>query len=385
MKKSILAIVLLGLLGGAGYWLQNSGKLATYLPAVSSLTGSGGKDTAKPADAGGKSGQGQQKGAGAGGNRGPVPVEVAVANTTILSDDIAAIGSLLSAESVDIAPETSGRVTSILFKDGAEVKQGDVLFKFDADLISAQVADAKAKLALAEANFARNSTLLNSRTIAQSTYDQSATELSLARSALNLAEVALSKLNVRAPFDGTLGFSQISTGAYVSAGTPLVHLERINRLKVSFSVPELEFTKVKLSQDVTVAADAVGGETFTAIINALDPLVDVNGRSLRVLADLDNDARKLRPGMLVRVSIKEQPRDAIMVPEAAIVPDSDKATIFVVKDGKARQVAVNTGKRKDGLVEITSGITGGDKVVVAGSTRLSNGANVQIVSPQAAN
>lgn len=370
MKTSLIALICLMLVGAAGYWLQSTGRIAMPVP-VGTVAGGTAKQDAGPRQGGG--------------GRAALPVEVADARQSRISDDISAIGTLVSEKSVDIAPETSGRVIEIGFSDGQPVKQGDLLFRLDGELVAAQIADAEAKLALAESTFNRNEALRKTRTVAQSVYDQSVTELALARSALNLARVQQDKLSVRAPFDGTLGFSAVSTGAYVTAGTTLVHLEKIERLKASFSVPELDFTRLRIGQNVTVTADAVPGETFAAQITALDPLVDVNGRAIKVLASLDNTALKLRPGMLIRVTIQGPSRDAVTVPEAAIVPRGNDTIVFVAEENTAMEAKVLTGKRADGAVEIIEGLRPGAKVVVAGNTRLSNGAPIQVVSPQAAN
>ena len=206
------------------------------------------------------------------------------------------------------------------------------------------------------------------------------TELELARSAVELAKVRLEKLVIKAPFPGTLGFRTVSLGAYVAAGAPLVHLDKVDRLKVSFSVAELEFSRLATGQEIELAADALPGETFTATVSALDPSMDVNGRALKVRAVLDNAAGKLRPGLLVRVTVKGPPRRAVMVPEAAIVPRGNETVVFVTDDNVAREAKVSTGQRTGGLVEIVAGVAEGQGVVVAGNMRLSNGAPIEIVA-----
>ena len=281
LKKSAAALVLLLALGGAAYWLQSGDQLTSFLPGASSAPAQ------TPAAAGG------------GAKRAASSVEVATAKEGQLSDDIAAIGSLVSDESVDISAETNGRIVEILFADGTQVNAGDVLFRLDDTLVKAVVADAEARLALAKTVVERNAALRKSNNIAQSVVDQSNTELTLAESALELAKVQLGKLTIRAPFSGRAGFRGVSIGAYVQAGAPLVHVEKIDVLKAAFSVPELNYAQLSLGQSIMVTADAVPGETFEAKISAIDPLLDVNGRALRVRADLDNSADKLRPGMLI--------------------------------------------------------------------------------------
>jgi membrane fusion protein, multidrug efflux system len=362
LKKSAAAVVLLFALGGAAYWLQAEGRLKSLWPSASVAQ--------------------VQPAAPAGGARRPASsVEVATAKEGQLSDDIAAIGSLVSEESVDISAETNGRIVEILFADGTQVNAGDVLFRLDDTLVKAVVTDAEAKHALAKTVVERNAALLKTRNIAQSVVDQSNTELTLAESALALAQVQLGKLTIRAPFSGRAGFRGVSIGAYVQAGAPLVHVEKIDLLKAAFSVPELNFSQLALGQSIMVTADAVPGETFEAKISAIDPLLDINGRALRVRADLDNSADKLRPGMLIRVIVRGPARSSVMVPEAAIVPRSSGAVVFVATGEKAAETKVRTGKRIDGAVEIIEGLKAGTQVVTAGNARLSDGASIAIVPP----
>ena len=175
----------------------------------------------------------------------------------------------------------------------------------------------------------------------------------------------------------------MSEGAYLTAGTPLVQLDKIDQLKVSFSVPELQQSRISVGQTVEVSADALPGETFRAIVSALNPSIDVNGRALQVRADLDNSASRLRPGLLVRVAVKGPERQAVVVPEAAIVQRGESAFVYTVADNKAAEVKVTLGKRLPGKIEILNGVAAGDVVVTAGNTRLSNGAAVEVVSAAA--
>ena len=325
LKKSVAALILLLLLGGAAYLLQAGGQLKAY------WTGASVAQVKPDATSSGQKKQGGQA------NRAPLAVEVATAKQDQLSDDIAAVGSLVSEESVDIAGETNGRIVEILFADGAPVATGDVLFRLDDTLVKAVVADAEARLALAQTVFDRNETLSKTNNVAQSVVDQTNTELTLAESALALAKVQLGKLTIRAPFSGRAGFRSVSVGAYVQAGAPLVHVEKIDLLKAAFSVPELYFSQLAAGQSVMVTADAVPGETFEAKISAIDPLVDINGRALRIRADLDNAAEKLRPGMLIRISVRGPARSSVTVPEAAIVPRGNGAVVFIAAGEKRRK------------------------------------------------
>ncbi len=183
--------------------------------------------------------------------------------------------------------------------------------------------------------------------MAQSIFDAALTELEVARTAVESAQVRIDKLTILAPFSGTLGFRTISVGAYVTAGTALVQLDKIDLLKVSFSVPELEQSRIRRRPDQSMSRPMpLPGERFTATVSAIDPSIDVNGRALLVRADLDNQDLKLRPGLLVRVTVKGAAREAVMVPEAAIVQRGDNAyRLSVADDAKAKRAQVRVGKR----------------------------------------
>ena len=220
--------------------------------------------------------------------------------------------------------------------------------------------------------------------MAQNAYDEALSARDVARATVEAAQVRLDKLTISAPFSGTLGFRTVSEGAYVTAGAPLVQLDKTDTLQVSFAVPELQEKAVEAARTVSFTADALPGETFTAQISALNPAIDVNGRALQVRALFDNAQGKLRPGLLVRVKVTGPEREAVMVPESAIVQRAQGAVIFTVTDGKVAEVKVKLGKRVGGKVEVLDGLKAGDTVVTAGNSQLSNGAKVEVVASAAA-
>jgi membrane fusion protein, multidrug efflux system len=311
------------------------------------------------------------------------PVEVAETKTQQLTDSISAIGSLVALETAEVAADSTGRIIAVSAVDGAAVKKGDQLFELDGALLAAELQDTEARLALAETTFRRAQTLARSQTVAQSQVDQTRAELEQARSATELVRERQRRLVVRAPFDGTLGFRQVSEGAYVTAGTPLVRIDHIETLKVSLSVPERYYANIAIDQQVSLTAEAVPGQTFRARITAINPVVDVNGRALQLLASFENSGLQLRPGMLVKAAILGRPRQAVTVPESAIVPQGQDATVYVVEKDQVQRRVVKIGDRRDGWVEVTSGLEAGLQVVTAGSARLSEGAKIKVTATSA--
>ena len=371
----MIALGVLAVLAGGGAYMQQTGRLDSFWTAARARIA---PETQKTAQNNEQPARNQE-------NRNSSPVEVAAAAVKTLSDDITAVGTLQSDESVQISAETDGRIAAIEFNEGDTVMPGRTLFKLDDVIINAQLEDARARLTLAEANFERTSKLRKSGNTAQSTLDAAQMELTVARSALDLLESQHLKLSIAAPFQGVLGFRQVSLGAYVQAGTPLVNLEKIDRLKVTFSVPEIYLERLKEGQKVQIVADALPGQTFEGTIYAIDPAIDINGRAIKIKALLDNSQAKLRPGLLARVTVKGLPRSAVTIPESALVPKGDDVVVYRADKGKAFEIKVATGRREKGIVEIIDGIAAGEQVVTAGQSRLHDGADVEIVpSAQAA-
>lgn len=310
-----------------------------------------------------------------------VAVETAKVRAARTSTDIRAIGSLQSDETVQLAPEIAGRVLEIDFIEGTKVKSGDVLVRLDDALARAEVKDAEARLSFAEANNERARQLSRTGNVTERSRDEAVTNLETARAAVELARTRLDKHLLRAPFDGTAGVRRVSVGAFVAVGTPVVNIEKIDRLKVDFTVPEIYLTAISAGQTVDVIVDAIPGRVFEGKIYAIDPQIDVNGRALKVRAVIDNEDLVLRPGLFARVLIKGAvKRDVVMVPESAILPRAGEHFVFRVEEGTAKQVRVKLGERSGGEVEIAEGLAAGDTVVTAGQHKLRDGAAVEAVA-----
>jgi membrane fusion protein (multidrug efflux system) len=283
---------------------------------------------------------------------------------------------------VVVRPEISGRISQINFVEGRPVQKGQLLVALDASVHAAEVQQAKANLALAETNYKRTTELEREKFVSPNAKDQALNALRVAQATLALADARLAKTEIRAPFAGVIGIRQVSVGDYVKEGQDLVTLEDISSLKVDFRLPELLLTDLKRGQTVEVASDALPGRTYSATLDAIDPLVDQNGRALVLRARLQNTDGQLRPGMFVRtrVILAERPR-ALTVPEEALIPVGADQYVFRVTADKVARVKVKTGLRRDAQVEITAGLQAGDVVVTAGQLKLRDGAAVRIGGP----
>jgi len=340
-----------------------------------------------PATAQGEAAKGGPPGPGADGKgpAGPVAVETAAVATARIEEDVAAIGTLRSNESIVVRPEISGRISEIGFTEGTRVEKGQLLVALDSSVYAAEVQQARANLALAETNFKRTTDLERDKFVSATAKDQSLNALRVAQANVALAEARLAKTQIRAPFSGVIGIRQVSVGDYVKEGQDLATLEDISSLKVDFRLPEVLLTDLRRGQPVEVASDAIANRTYTATLDAIDPLVDQNGRAVILRARLKNADGQLRPGMFVRTRLilAERPQ-ALTVPEEALMPSGADQFVYKVVDGKATRVKVKTGLRRGAQVEVTEGLQAGEVVVTAGQIKLREGAAVRAGAPAGA-
>lgn len=372
---TLVAITGIGAASGAAWWYQQP-KPADRNADAAQKSEKGGTPSPSPAQAGGKSAPAGK----------PPSVEVAQVEVARLTNATQAVGSLRSRRSVVLRPEVSGRITRLNFADGQRVYKGQLLVQLDDQLPQAQIQQAQAELSIAQANHKRNRELVAQNFISQRSLDESAANLQVAQAKLALAKATAARLKIVAPFDGIAGIRQANVGDYLKDGADIVNIEDIDALYVDFRLPERFQAQVQRGQTAVLDLDALPGQSYTAQIQAIDPLIDADGRSVGVRGCIDNRRQALRPGMFARVQpvfgVRENAR---VIPEEAIVPQGGKQ--FVIKlqggpDGKThttQRVEVKIGLRSPGKVEILDGLAPGDTVVTAGQQRLQRDGTVVTV------
>ncbi len=312
-----------------------------------------------------KSSKTDAKAGGPGDKQQPQTVNVYVASAAPLTQTIESAGSLLPEEEVMLAPEVSGRIVQLNFKEGQQVHAGQLLVKLvDSDL-RAQYQKLQAQLELAKITEGRQKTLLEVQGISRQDYDLTMNSLNGLKADIAVVAAQLAKTEIRAPFSGKIGLKNISEGAYITAGTPITNLQKGNSLKLDFSVPERYEALIKVGSTVNFTIDG-RKETFTATVYAIESRIAVNTRSLQVRARYLNTAQLL-PGAFANVSVglAENPT-ALLIPTQGIIPEARNKKVIKVKNGVAEFQLVETGVRDANRVEITSGLEPGDTIVVTG-------------------
>ena len=358
-KKHLVAIfAAAGLLalGGYAYYVNQAAPPAPQAPAGAPAPGKGGGPPGGFA----------------------IGVETVRVATSVFVDDVAAVGSLKSNESVVLRPEIAGRIAAIHLREGMPAAKGAVLVALDASTQAAELRQAEANLALSQANHRRTEELYEKKFVSARARDEAGANLKVLEAAVALAQARLQKTQIRAPFAGIVGIRNVSIGDYVKEGQELVNIEDIGALKADFRLPESYLSRLRKGQSVEVSTDAMPGQTFKGTLDAIDPLLDASGRAISLRARLENPDLKLRPGMFVRVRLAfGGERQGLAVPEEALVPAGDDNFVFRVVEGKAQRVMVKVGQRRGATVEITEGLKAGDEVVSAGQLKLRDGVPVR--------
>ena len=304
----------------------------------------------------------------------PVPVELVAVQVGPLKETLQATGTLLAEESVDLKPEVEGEVTSIRMTEGNSVRKGDLILQIDESKQQAIVDESEADFRLSDENRKRADILLSDGTISQQEHDQVHSAFRRAEAALNLARKRLTEYTLTAPFDGILGRRYVSIGQYVSSQTVLVSLYALDRMKLDFSVPERYSARVKPGQTLQLTVAAHGEEKFSGEIYLVEPRVDVETRTVQVRAYVPNQDHHLKPGMFANVMLSIGSKEAALtIPEDCIFPQAGGFAVYRDAGGVAELVAVETGLRIPGRVEILSGLKAGDLVARSGNLRLSPG------------
>ncbi len=297
----------------------------------------------------------------------------------VFKDNISIAGTLEANEQVEIRSEVSGVVESINFKEGSKVSQGQILLKVNDIELRAQLSKALTAKKLAAENERRAKLLLEKQAISQEEYDIASADYLSASAEAELIEAQLSKTTIRAPFSGTIGLRSISTGTYVTPTTVIAKLVNTDELKITFSVPEKYASQVAVGTALTFTTSD-SKEEHNATIYAIDPEVDITTRTLRMRAIMDNRGSKLYPGAYTSVQLPLETVDnALLVPSESLIPVQNGKRIFILENGRAKQVDVEIGARTGKVVRVLTNLQPGDTILTYGVMALQDGSPVKVI------
>lgn len=311
------------------------------------------------------------------------PLVTAAAVTTMrFVEKIDAVGTAVANEQVTLAAPVTERIVRLNFDDGAFIRKGQVVAVLAAGQETAQLAEAGARAREAQQQLARLNQLKQRGFATNSAVDAQVALAGQANAQAAQARASIGDRVIRAPFSGWVSLRTISAGAVVQAGTEIAMISDISKIKLDFAVPETVLSRVAPGQAILARAAAWPDQPFSGVIATIDPVLNPQTRSATIRALLPNGDRRLKPGMLLTVTIESQARMSPAVSELAVIGEGEQSYVYVVDGGAAKRVPVRTGMRQDGFVEILSGLQPGQRVVTEGVVKLSDGQKVRLTSAE---
>jgi membrane fusion protein (multidrug efflux system) len=307
-------------------------------------------------------------------------VEGFVVRPTVLNSSIEVAGTLLPFEETEIHPEVAGKVVMLSIREGAVVRKGTLLAKlFDGDL-QAQLHKLSVQLQIANKTQERQEELLKIGGISQQDYDLSLLNVSTIKADMQILQADINKTRIRAPFDGKLGFKNISIGAFITPTTVITTIRQVNKLKLEFSVPEKYSTKVAVGNSVSFSTES-SNKRYSAKIVATESGITQETRSLMVHAIVEKVDKGVTAGGFAKVNFDMgDNNEAIMVPTQSIIPEARDKKVIKYHDGTASFVTVVTGTRDSSKVEILKGLAIGDTIVTTGLLQIKPESKIKISS-----
>ncbi|CAD2254421.1 efflux RND transporter periplasmic adaptor subunit [Xanthomonas arboricola] len=307
----------------------------------------------------------------------PIPVSVQAVTTQPWNSTVQSIATVRARESVALTAAVSDVVEQVNFDSGDEVKAGQLLLRLRGNSQQAALTAAQATFEETDQLYRRQLSLVGQQLVAKSTVDTQRALRDAAQARVQQMRAEITDREVRAPFSGVLGIRQISPGSLITSSTVIATLDDVARMYVDFQVPESQFGLVQLGNTVNGTAAAYPGEQFEGVVAAIDSRIDETTRSVTVRADFPNGDRRLRPGMLLDVRLFQPARQAMVIPEIAVVQVGRESYVFRVKpDSSVERADVRLGERRDGKVEILDGVKAGERIVVDGTGKLRPGLKV---------
>lgn len=310
----------------------------------------------------------------------PSPVVVAPVQSKVFVDTLEALGTVKANESVVITSQVTEIVKEVHFSDGQSVNEGDLLVLLDDTEERAQLQEAKVNLEEQKREYRRLLKLVKQNAVPVFEVDAQRSRLKAADAQIDVVKTRIALRRISAPFSGRLGFRNVSQGALVRPGEVMTTLDDLTTVKLDFSVPETFLANLADNQPITAHSQAYPDHVFKGKVSTIDSRVDPVTRAISIRALIDNRDNKLRPGMLLTVTLVKNKKQSLSIPEESLMPRQDKQYVYIVNaEQQVEQREVEIGRRRPGQVEVLSGLEAGMQVITDGTMRVGPGSSVKLV------
>ena len=321
----------------------------------------------------------------------PISVTVAEVETTQWNRLIKAIGNLVAFQGVDVTTEVSGVITSINFESGDEVEEGSLLVELDNRTEKANLESAQAQFDSDNSQYQRLLKLKDQSFVTTNDIDTQESLVDIAKAKIRVAETALAKKQIYAPFSGKLGIRQVDLGEYVAPGDTIVTLLSLDQLYIDFTLPESNFKDLVTDQAIEFRVRSYPEQTFSATVETWNPQLDASTRNITIRAVVDNRERLLAPGMFADMTVRSKHQESVLtIPETAIFYNIYGEAVYALEkqassdddpipDYRLAARQIDVAYRSSGMAGVRSGLKAGDIVVTSGQLKLYPSLRVAIV------
>lgn len=311
----------------------------------------------------------------------PVPVET---SAPVRGDIVATYTGTAPIEAfaeADVIAKVDGEVRELHVEEGDMVSKDQVLATLDGDRLRLELSESQARLRKMQRDFQRNKELQDKGLISEGDFEKIRYDLEALQASFNLASLELDYTQIRAPIDGVVSERYLKLGNTIRTGDPVFRVTGLDPLVAYMFVPEREFRQIAAGQPVQIEIDALPGAPVTTTVTRISPIVDPDTGTFKITIEIGSAAQRIKPGMFGRMSIiYDKHENVLQVPRSSIIESTGESTVFVVEDGAGIRKQVETGFSSNGMVEITSGLTDGERVITVGHVGLKNEAKVVVIN-----
>jgi membrane fusion protein (multidrug efflux system) len=309
-----------------------------------------------------------------------VPVRVAPVTTGSISSYIISSATADTENQVEVFSKATGICAEVLVEEGDEVKKDQPLARLEDSEVRLAEIRARVNRDKIAASLKRAESMLKEQLLSDEEHENVRFQFEAADAEWKLAKIRLEDTVITAPIAGTIALRNLKAGMNVTPAQPLFRIVDFDSLIATVFVPELEMGNLEIGQQVVIVADAVPEKDFECRVKRISPVVDPGSGTVKVTVDLSKDCAEIVPGLFIRVKIVlDTHENALIVPKRALLKEEERAYVFVVTDGVAKEAELATGFSDADRVEVLSGLGPNDLVVVDGQSRLRDGIKIRVI------
>ncbi|MDZ4713822.1 MAG: efflux RND transporter periplasmic adaptor subunit [bacterium] len=301
--------------------------------------------------------------------------------TETFTESYRIVGIVKPYQTAKVSSEEGGLITYQPFDKGSRVSRGQVVVRLRKDQDRATYDQASTQYDLAKSNFDRIEKLYEEKVVTEQDYTNAKFQLELTERSLDVLETRLNKSYVVAPISGVVDQKYMSKGEVCGPGTPILNLVDVSRVKITGGIPERFVGEVKKGSEVKMTFDVYPGEEFFGKVSYVSPVLSAANRTFEIEVEMNNKDGKFKPEMSANIEIeKANIENAVVLPQDLIVDFGSEKYVFVLENDIVKKKVVTLGGRDNNKVLITSGLNGGEKMIIEGYQSVNDGDKVQIIN-----